>query len=37
MRSGTLTVVPGYDGEYGKVRIFGEGERKTAQEQRALF
>lgn len=37
MRKGAVTVIPGYDGEYGKVKMFGEGERTGFQEQRALF
>jgi PHP family Zn ribbon phosphoesterase len=27
MRGGRVTIAPGYDGEYGKIRIFGDGER----------
>jgi PHP family Zn ribbon phosphoesterase len=28
MRAGTVHIAPGYDGEYGKVRIFGDAERE---------
>ena len=28
MRAGNVRIAPGYDGEFGKVKIFGEGERK---------
>lgn len=28
---------PGYDGEYGKIKIFEKGEQKTVTSQEALF
>jgi PHP family Zn ribbon phosphoesterase len=37
MRSGNIYVVPGYDGEYGKVKIFKFAERKEAKGQATLF
>jgi uncharacterized protein (TIGR00375 family) len=39
MRQGQVVVEPGYDGEYGKVRIFGEAEATTAaaDQQMMLF
>jgi len=37
MRSGDIHVVPGYDGEYGKVKIFEFSERKEIRGQASLF
>jgi len=37
MRAGNVHIVPGYDGEYGKIRIFGEVERKEIEEQLKLL
>lgn len=37
MRSGNIYVVPGYDGEYGKVKIFEFAERKEVKGQATLF
>lgn len=37
MRSGNIHVAPGYDGEYGKVKIFGPAERKEVKGQATLF
>ncbi len=37
VRAGKLTIEPGYDGEYGKIKIFSEGERKKFEEQKTLF
>lgn len=33
VRVGDMTITPGYDGRYGKVKIFKENERKIAQRQ----
>lgn len=37
MRDGKVHVEPGYDGEYGKIKIFGSGEQKIASTQSTLF
>jgi uncharacterized protein (TIGR00375 family) len=37
MRSGDVSISPGYDGEYGKVRIFGEAEKREPKGQKFLF
>ncbi|MGD9576649.1 MAG: endonuclease Q family protein [Syntrophorhabdus sp.] len=37
MRSGNIHVTPGYDGEYGKVKIFELSERKEIKGQATLF
>lgn len=37
VRSGKLHIEPGFDGEYGHVKIFEEGERKAVSAQKALF
>jgi uncharacterized protein (TIGR00375 family) len=37
MRSGNVHVAPGFDGEYGKIKIFEEGEKKDIKGQRTLF
>lgn len=37
VREGKLDIEPGYDGEYGKVKIFEEGETKKASKQVSLF
>lgn len=37
VRNGKLHIEPGYDGLYGKVKIFEEGERKSISKQKALF
>jgi uncharacterized protein (TIGR00375 family) len=37
MRQGKLNIRPGYDGEYGVIRIFEDGEAKKFVSQKALF
>ncbi|MDY6822187.1 MAG: UvrD-helicase domain-containing protein [Thermodesulfobacteriota bacterium] len=37
MRSGDLALAPGYDGEYGKVRIFKDNEMARLRGERSLF
>jgi PHP family Zn ribbon phosphoesterase len=37
MRSGNIHVSPGYDGEYGKIKIFESVERKAIKGQATLF
>jgi uncharacterized protein (TIGR00375 family) len=37
MRSGNVHIVPGYDGEFGKIKIFEPVERKEIKGQRRLF
>ena len=37
MRQGKLKIKPGYDGEYGKISIFEEGERESLETQKSLF
>ncbi len=37
VRQAKVKVEPGYDGEYGKISIFGDEERKAADEQMSLF
>jgi PHP family Zn ribbon phosphoesterase len=37
MREGKVSVEPGYDGEYGKIKVFKDGESKDFQSQKALF
>ncbi len=37
VRAGNLDIIPGYDGVYGKVRIFSSQERAELQGQRSLF
>lgn len=37
MRKGKVHIEPGYDGEYGKIKIFEESERENLAEQKGLF
>ena len=37
MRAGKLKIRPGYDGEYGEVKIFTEEDRKKIANQKASF
>jgi len=37
VRRGELHIEPGYDGEYGRVRIFSKDEKRSRKEQRKLF
>ncbi len=37
MRTGNIHIAPGYDGEFGKIRIFEEVERKEIKGQTMLF
>ena len=37
MRAGEVSIAPGYDGEYGSIRIFASGDRRAAAPQMSLF
>jgi DNA helicase II / ATP-dependent DNA helicase PcrA len=37
MRSGDIDLAPGYDGEYGRVKVFKEGEKEKLRGEQALF
>jgi len=37
VREGKLKIEPGFDGEFGKVKIFGEGEREKIKQRERLF
>ena len=37
MRSGEVTIAAGYDGEYGKITLFSEEDRKRKEGQLSLF
>ncbi len=37
VRAGKVNIAPGFDGEYGKIKIFEEVERKEIKGQEMLF
>jgi uncharacterized protein (TIGR00375 family) len=37
VRAGKVRIIPGFDGQYGRVKIFDAGERKTIKGQATLF
>lgn len=37
VREGKVDIRPGYDGEYGKISLFGENEKKETSPQKTLF
>ena len=37
VRAGKLKIDPGYDGEFGTIKIFSEADRKKIEQQKSLF
>ncbi len=37
VRKGNISINPGYDGEYGTIKVFGSDEKKEAKTQMNLF
>ena len=37
VRKGEIEITPGYDGEFGKVRVFGEGQKEKQILQQTLL
>lgn len=37
VRKGNITIKPGYDGEYGTIKVFGNDDKKETEQQMSLF